>query len=82
MRILFSRNFAHAKFRENKTLPIVQNHSHFLLMVNSAPVAIFYVANMPFNAIRENKIIAKISEFTVSKKRKIQIIHLDSLERV
>ena len=26
---------------------------------------IFNVANMPFNAIRENKILAKISEFTV-----------------
>ena len=25
----------------------------------------FYVANMSFNAIRENKILAKISEFTV-----------------
>ena len=26
---------------------------------------IFYVENMSFNAIRENKILAKISEFTV-----------------
>ena len=26
---------------------------------------IFNVANMPFNAIRENKILAKTSEFTV-----------------
>ena len=28
---------------------------------------IFIVANMSFNAIRENKILAKISEFTVIK---------------
>ena len=27
----------------------------------------FYVANMSFNAIRENKILAKISDFTVFK---------------
>ena len=26
---------------------------------------LFYVANVSFNAIRENKILAKISEFTV-----------------
>ena len=26
----------------------------------------FYVANMSFNAIRDNKILAKVSEFTVS----------------
>ena len=25
----------------------------------------FYIANMSFNAIRENKILAKISEFTL-----------------
>ena len=31
----------------------------------SFPVCDFYVANVSFNAIRENKIIAKISEFTV-----------------
>ena len=28
-------------------------------------VAIFYVTNMSFNTIRENKILTKISEFTV-----------------
>ena len=27
----------------------------------------FYVANMSFNAIRDNKILAKVSEFTVSE---------------
>ena len=38
---------------------------HLLMKVNCIVVAIFYVANMSFNAIRENKILAKISEFTV-----------------
>ena len=35
------------------------------MMVNHVIVAIFYVAKMSFKAIRENKILAKISEFTV-----------------
>ena len=34
--------------------------------VKHALFAIFYVANVSLNAIRENKILAKISEFTVS----------------
>ena len=38
---------------------------HLLMKVNHVIVAIFYVANMSFNAIRENKILAKIFEFTV-----------------
>ena len=33
--------------------------------VNNAMVPIFNVENMSFNAIRENKILPKISEFTV-----------------
>ena len=33
--------------------------------VNHAIVTIFNVANTSFNAVRENKILAKISEFTV-----------------
>ena len=36
-----------------------------LLQVNHALVVIFHVTNLSFNAIRENKILAKISEFTV-----------------
>ena len=32
----------------------------------SNPVRDFYVANVSFNAIRESKILAKISEFTVA----------------
>ena len=37
----------------------------FTVRVNHALFAIFYVANVSFNAIRENKILGKISEFTV-----------------
>ena len=40
---------------------------HLLMRVNHVIVAIFYVDNMSFNAIRENKILAKISQFTVLK---------------
>ena len=32
------------------------------------------VANMSFNAIRENKILAKISEFTVSLKFRVKSV--------
>ena len=39
---------------------------HLLLNVNYVIVANFYVANMYFHAICENKILAKISEFTVT----------------
>ena len=35
------------------------------MKVNNVIIANFYVANMSFGAIRENKILAKISEFTV-----------------
>ena len=31
----------------------------------SSPLRDFYVANVSFNAFRENKILAKISEFTI-----------------
>ena len=37
------------------------------MSVNHTLVANFNVVNMPFNAIRENKTLAKISEFTVHK---------------
>ena len=49
-RFLFSRNFADAKFRENKTLA----KCCFLMQVNHTLVArkFFSVANMSFNAIR------------------------------
>ena len=38
---------------------------HILMMVNHVIVANFYIANMSFNTIRENKILMKISELTV-----------------
>ena len=38
---------------------------HLLMKVNHVIVVNFYVANMSFNAISENKILVKISEFTV-----------------
>ena len=36
-----------------------------LISVNHAIVAIFNIANMSFNSFSENKILIKISEFTV-----------------
>ena len=62
-RFLFSQNYA--KFRENKILTKWRNLCHFLMKVNHVIVANFYIADMSFNAIRDNKIAAKISEFTV-----------------
>ena len=62
-RVLFSRNFAYAKFREHKNLEKRRNPlCRLLIKVKQALVAIFNVANMSFNAsaIRENKILAKI----------------------
>ena len=65
-KVLFSRNFAYAKFCENKTLAKWQNHSVVYRYRYIMPKSrISNVANMPFNAIRENKILAKISGFTV-----------------
>ena len=37
----------------------------------SCPVCDFYIANMSFDPIPENKILAKISEFTVSTNLKL-----------
>ena len=66
-RVLFSRNFADAKFREKITLAKWRNHSSFTYMYvpKSCPSRNFYVTNMPFNVIRENKILARMFEFTV-----------------
>ena len=44
---------------------MVESVCHLLMKVYHVIVANFYVANMSLNAILENKIIAKISEFTV-----------------
>ena len=66
-RVWFSRNFADAKFRENKTIAKWRNHSFvywcsWKIMLQSW---IFNIANMPSNVIVKNKILAKISEGTV-----------------
>ena len=60
--VLFSRNFA-AKSGENKTLK--KSLCHVLIDLLMPYSLILNVANMSFNAIRENKILMKISEFTV-----------------
>ena len=52
---------------------------HLLMKVNHAIVANFYVANMSFNTIRENKILAKISEFTVFARLIYNFFHLDGI---
>ena len=44
-----------------------------LMKVNHAKFANFNVTNMSFNTIRENKILAKISEFTVVTHFSIQL---------
>ena len=40
---------------------------HLLMKVNHVKVENVYLANMSLNTIHENKILAKISEFTVLK---------------
>ena len=61
---LFPRNLS--SFAKIKNPPeMAMSLSRLLMYLNHALVANFNVANMSFNAIRENKIIAKISEFTV-----------------
>ena len=45
---------------------MVKTLCHLLIYVNHALVLNFNVANMSFNANHENKILAKISEFTLS----------------
>ena len=55
--ILFSRNFAYAKFREIKPWQSGEIIMPFTDIGKSCPSReFFYVANMSFNAIRENKI--------------------------
>ena len=62
-RNLFSRNFAYAKFHESKIL--AKSLCYLLMKVNHVIVMNIYVSNMSFNAVRKNKILAKMSEFTV-----------------
>ena len=66
----FSRGFIFAKRRicevslKENPREMAKTFCRLLLQVNQAYVAIFNVANMSFNAIRKNKILAQISEFT------------------
>ena len=65
MRVLFLRNFAYMKI---KSLRIGKITLSFTDTSKSRPMSrIFNVANMCFSAIQENKILTKISEFTVKR---------------
>ena len=57
----FHEGFIFAKLRDME-----KSFCRLLILVNHALVANLNVASMSFNAIRENKILAKISGFTVS----------------
>ena len=46
---------------------------HLLMKVNHVIVAIFYIANMSFNAIHENKFLTKNSEFTVYENKLFEV---------
>ena len=50
-RVLFSRNFVYAKFRENKPLAKI---SEFTLWLTDIDSSCFSVANMSFSALCEN----------------------------
>ena len=50
---------------------MVKSLCHLLMKVNHVIVTNFYIANVSFNAIRENKIVGKISEFTVNSILKV-----------
>ena len=66
MRVSFSRNFAHAKFRENKTIAKWRNHSVvYRCKEKHVLVASFNVANMSLTLFTSNEVCAKNSEFTV-----------------
>ena len=53
---------------------------HLLMKVSRVIAAKFYVANMSFNAIHENKILVKISEFTVTNRNcNALLLHLCSI---
>ena len=70
--VLFSRIFADAKFCENKPPRNVE----LMMLVNHATciVAHFFLRkNISFNAIRENKFLAKFSEFTVIISRPVSV---------
>ena len=43
---------------------------------------IFYMANMPFNTIRENKILTKISLFIVTREKDNQQLSVNKLQHM
>ena len=52
-RVLFSQNFGHGKFPDNKTILTC----HLLMQVNNAPVAyIFNISNMSLNVIAKSTV--------------------------
>ena len=53
--VLFLRNFADAKFCENKTLMKWRNRSVFYYVGKSCSSCEFNLAKMSFNTIRKNK---------------------------
>ena len=57
--------FADAKFRENKPSRNVEITLSFTNVCKSCSNYNFFITQICHNAIRENKILAKISEFTV-----------------
>ena len=66
-RVLFSQNFAYAKFREKKSsrrgeITLSFSDTSDTHMINQPLSRIFSVANMCYNAISENK----LSEYTVN----------------
>ena len=61
MRVLFSRNFADAKFRENNTLRKWRNQLSFSDVGSHALVANFNVGNTYFNPIVKIKFSRKFS---------------------
>ena len=66
-RVLFSRNFVDAKFCEIKPSRNEEMTLSFTDVGKSCPsLEFFNVGNISFNVIHENKILAKISEFTMS----------------
>ena len=64
-KVLFSQNSAYAKFCEIKSSQKGVITRSFTDMSKTCPNLIFLHRKYVFNAICENKILAKISEFTV-----------------
>ena len=70
-------SFIFAKFLENKVLAKWRNQ-FCRLLIYMYYLRILSVANMSFNAYRENKILSEISEFTVHSPPSFQTKHRDS----